>query len=365
MRESVAKSPRGRTALSDSAPKSENQPRKVPSWVFQAAGYAVSAICLVWVMHKYDWHELIPTIRQLDWRWVLLAIAVDLTVYISHGWRWQTLLEPVVRLRLWRTVQAIYIGLFANEVLPLRTGEVIRCYLLAHWNNLRISLSLASAAVERLIDGLWMVACFVITASLVRRIPKDLTILAQVIAGMLLCAVVVLVWVVSRKHEAHAAIAESRWAATLRHIVEGLSLMGNPRTMGKTALISLIYLFLQFVSVWALMKADGLDLSFWAAAGVLTLVRFGTVVPNAPGNVGLFQVAVVVALRLFDVEKNDATNFSFIMFFALTIPLLIGGAIATALTGLNLTELRERAHHSVRTQQLSPSPVTRPPSPPL
>jgi uncharacterized protein (TIRG00374 family) len=306
-------------------------------------------------MHKYDWHQLIPTIQQLDWRWVLLAVAADLAVYISHGWRWQTLLEPVVRLRLWRTVQAIYIGLFANEVLPLRTGEVIRCYLLAHWNNVRISLSLASAAVERLIDGIWMVAAFLITANLVRHVPKDLIILVQIIAGLLVFGGVLLIWVVTRRHEAHAAIAESRWAATLRHIVEGLSLMGNPRTLGKTALISLVYLFLQFISVWALMKADGLDLSFWTAAGVLTMVRFATVVPNAPGNVGLFQVAVVMALRLFDVEKNDATNFSFIMFFALTIPLLIGGAIATALTGLNLTELRARAHHSVRTAHGTPA----------
>ena len=41
-------------------------------------------------------------------------------------------------LPLWRTVQSIYIGLFANEVLPLRVGELIRCYLLAHWNSLRI-----------------------------------------------------------------------------------------------------------------------------------------------------------------------------------------------------------------------------------
>jgi glycosyltransferase 2 family protein len=361
MREPAATSLPGRETLSDTLPKRG----KVPSWVFQAAGYGFSAICLAWVMHKYDWHELIPTIRQLEWRWVLLAVVADLAVYVSHGWRWQTLLEPVVRLRLWRTVQAIYIGLFANEVLPLRTGEVIRCYLLAHWNNVRISLSLASAAVERLIDGFWMVGAFLITAGLVRRIPKDLTILAQIIAGLLIFCGILLLWVVARKHEAHAVIAESRWAATLRHIVEGLSLMGSPQTLGKTALISLVYLFLQFISVWALMKADGLDLSFWSAAGVLTLVRFGTVVPNAPGNVGLFQVAVVVALRLFDVEKNDATNFSFIMFFALTIPLLVGGAIATALTGLNLSELRERAHRSVSAGHLSPSPVPRPPSPPL
>jgi glycosyltransferase 2 family protein len=337
--------------LSDTSPKRA----KIPSWVLQALAYAGSAMCLVWVMHGYNWRELITTIRELDWRWVLLAVAFDLAVYVSHGWRWQTLLAPVVRLRLWRTVQAIYIGLFANEVLPLRTGEVIRCYLLAHWNNLRISLSLASAAVERLIDGLWMVICFLITAELVRGIPEDLTILVQIIAGLLIMGAVLLFWVVTRRHEAHAAITESRWAATLRHIVEGLSLMGNRQTLGMTALISMLYLFLQCLSVWALMKADGLDLSFWVAAGVLTMVRFGTVVPSAPGNLGFFQAACVVALTRFDVEKNVAKDFSFIMFFALTLPLLIGGAVATALTGLNLRELRDRAHRGVHAAHGAPA----------
>ena len=138
--------------------------RKMPSWLPQVVGYCLSAGCLAWFLHGYPTGQNLPTIRSLDWRWVTLAIAADLSVYICHGWRWNTLLAPVVRLRLWRTVQAVYIGLFANELLPLRTGEVIRCYLLAHWNNFRISLSLSSAVVERLIDGLWMVAAFAVTA---------------------------------------------------------------------------------------------------------------------------------------------------------------------------------------------------------
>jgi uncharacterized membrane protein YbhN (UPF0104 family) len=126
-------------------------------------------------------------------------------------------------------------------------------------------------------------------------------------------------------------------------VVEGLHLMGNARTLTGATLISLVYLFLQIVSVYALMRAYALDLSFWAAAGVLTIVRFGTVVPNAPGNVGLFQAACVLALGLFDVEQNDAKTFSFVMFFALTVPLLLGGALAVAMTGLNLGELHNRA----------------------
>jgi uncharacterized protein (TIRG00374 family) len=320
----------------------------MPSWLPQALGYALSAGCLIWVLHGYPLGELIPSIRSLDWRWVLMGVATDLLVYVAHAYRWNTLLGPIARLRLWRTVQAIYIGLFANEILPLRTGELIRCYLLGHWNDLRLSLAFASAAVERLFDGFWMFTAFLITAGFVHGIPTDLIILVQILGVLLLLGALALLWILRHKQEAHAVFSESRWAATFRHIVEGLHLMGNFRTLSLTWLLSLLYLVLQIVSVYALMKAYGLDLSIWVAGGVLAIVRFATVVPNAPGNVGLFQAACVLALGLFDVEKNDAKTFSFIMFFALTLPLLIGGAIATARSGLNLGELKDRARRAMR-----------------
>jgi hypothetical protein len=49
------------------------------------------------------------------------------------------------------------------------------------------------------------------------------------------------------------------------------------------------------------------------------------------------------------VEKDVAKTFSLILFFTWTIPLLIGGAIATALTGVNIGELRDRARHGAQT----------------
>jgi glycosyltransferase 2 family protein len=333
--------------------------RRLPAWWPQAAGYTLSAACLAWVLHGYPVGDLITAIRSLDWKWVLLAVAADLAVYVCHGWRWTVLLSPVIRLPLWRTVQSIYIGLFANEVLPLRTGEVIRCYLLAHWNKLQLSVALASAALERIIDGFWMVAAFLITASFVKGIPGELILLVQFIGALLIVGAAILLWIVFHKQHVHSVIRESRWSAALRHIVEGLHLMGNARTLTQAALVSLIYLALQIVSVYALMQAYGLDLSFWMAAGVLTIVRFGTVVPNAPGNLGLFQAACVLGLGLFDVERNDAKTFSFVMFFALTLPLLIGGAVAVAMTGLNLGELRSRARQGLEASAHRPAPEKR------
>jgi uncharacterized protein (TIRG00374 family) len=318
-------------------------------------GYGLSIGCVVWVLHGYRVNDLMQAIGSLDWRWVSIAVLADLAVYVVHGWRWNALLAPVVRLRLWRTVQAIYIGLFANEVLPLRAGELIRCYLLAHWNDLRLSLSFASAAVERVIDGIWMLLAFLITAAFVKGIPKDLIILVQVLGALIVLSAVALLWIGSTRPQAHALDNESRWSSTLRHVVEGLQLMGNLRTLGITSLISLLYLFLQILSVYALMKSYGLDLSFWVAAGVLAIIRVGTVLPNAPGNVGLLNVACVLALRLFDVETNDAKTFSLILLGALAFPLLLGGAIATALTGSNIGELHARAKRGVHSNPRSPT----------
>jgi len=52
---------------------------------------------------------------------------------------------------------------------------------------------------------------------------------------------------------------------------------------------------------------------------------------------------VMVAIKLFEGSENDAKGFSLVYLVAQTGPLLIGGAIATALTGLNIGELRDRA----------------------
>ena len=79
---------------------------------------------------------------------------------------------------------------------------------------------------------------------------------------------------------------------------------------------------------------------------VLVIVRIGTLIPNAPANLGSYQFFCVFAMRLLGVENNNAKIFSTIMFWGLTIPPLIGGAVAVALTGLNLGEIRHHAHHA-------------------
>ena len=56
------------------------------------------------------------------------------------------------KVRLTRSIRAVYAGLFANIVLPLRPGEVLRCFLLANSENIKVGRVLGSVGVERLVD---------------------------------------------------------------------------------------------------------------------------------------------------------------------------------------------------------------------
>lgn len=311
-------------------------------------GYAIAAACLVWVFHGIDFGELGQRFLALDWRYAALAVAADLAIYVCGGWRWSVLLEPIAKVSFWRSVQSIYIGLFANEILPLRTGELIRCYLLSYWSLVPLSNTLSSAAIERLLDGLWIVIAFLVT-SLMVTLPGYMVDGARALGVVLLLIFALLGAVVVGKHRARSLVSGSRWVATLHRIIDGLHAMGNRRTMFASFGISMLYLLLNIISVWALIQADSrLNLGFWAASTVLIIRRLGTVVPNAPGDVGTAQFFYAQALMLFGVAEADAKGFSFILFGVLTLPLLLGGFLAVALTGLKFGEIRKRAQQGAQ-----------------
>ncbi len=312
---------------------------KIPSWLLPVFGYAISIASLIWVLEGVNFHFIAEDFRSMHWGWIALAVASDLGTYIYQAWRWNLLLSPVARVPLWRSVQAIYVGLFTNEVFPLRPGEVIRSYLQARWSALPFSVALSSAIIERIFDGIWLMgafACAMVMVALPRQVVDVGKGVGAVVAACALC----LVLVIFGKRHAHAALPETRWGARLRVLIDDLHRMGRSKSFYAAAAASLPYLLIQVIPIYALMRAYTLDLGWWPALVVLTVLRIGTVIPQAPGNLGASQALMVVALRLFDVDKTTAAGLSLMTWGVITLPLLAAGFIALILAGINLSEIR-------------------------
>lgn len=320
-------------------------------------GYLFAAACLAWVLYDLHPRQLFAAIRIEHWAWLAPAIFFDVLTYGLQGVRWSLLLTPVGRIRPLRATQAIYAGLFTNEVVPLRLGELLRGLLVSRWLGAGVRRVIPSLVVERFLDALWL-AVGIGLAAIFMPLPKDLLEAGDVLGAVVLAATASFLWIIFRKerrleHGAQLAAPPSgvleRASSFLGTLASGLRDIGVSRNLYLAALLSAAMLMCQAAAVWFVMLAYGLRLPPAAGAVVTLIVRLGTAIPNAPANVGSFQFFTVLALGLFGVDKTLAAGFSIVDFAVLTVPLWLLGLLAVARCGMSLASLRSevaamRAH---------------------
>lgn len=303
---------------------------------------ALSIASLAWVMHDFEPEKLWGEVRAMNWMWVGAAVLFDILVYFLQGWRWSLLLRPVAEIPYARSIRAIYVGLFANEVLPLRTGEVIRCYLQARWSSLPFTVALSSAIIERIFDGFWLLVCLLVTNYYV-PLPELYITMGKLLAIVVGLGAALLAGAMFAPHMTRATFENNRFLSKLNVLLEDLHIIGHSKYLYISACASLPYLLLQVLPIYALANGYGIPLSIGQGFALMVVLRIVSVVPQAPGNLGTFQAAAVFGLMLFGVDESLAKRFSFVMWAIITMPLLIVGFIALAITGLKLSEIRRQA----------------------
>jgi uncharacterized protein (TIRG00374 family) len=290
------------------------------SRVQRALVYIFAIACLVWVFHDVHPRQLLAAMSIANWWFVMLAIIVDILTYVLQGIRWKVLLAPVGRLSILRTTQAIYAGLFTNELVPLRFGELVRAFLVSRWLSSHFPAVVPSMVVERFLDAFWL-ALGIGVASIFVPLPKDLITAGHILSRMLVLAVLLLAWVVFRngkEFECCDNASSSSVLSGLSHfasqLARGFRDIGVSYRLCLPVLLSACMLACQALALWFMMLACRIELPLAAGAVILLVVRLGTALPNAPANVGSFQFFCVLALRLFGVEKTVAAGFSIVYF---------------------------------------------------
>ena len=121
-----------------------------------AVSYVLSLACLLWTLRDAQLSQFRSDLKDMHPAWFALAVVADIGVYGWQAMRWRILLRPIEVVPYRRSLRAIYTGLFANEVLPFKVGEVLRCYILSARSSLSFGTFLSSAVIERIFDGIWL-----------------------------------------------------------------------------------------------------------------------------------------------------------------------------------------------------------------
>ncbi len=334
---------------------------KLQSRIFMLVTLVVSLACLGWALHGVRWSELWEDIFELDFRWIAVGVVAQLLAYVIQGWRWSLLLRAVGPASTSKATRGIFIGLFANEVLPLRAGELIRCFLLSRWTRIPISVTLASALIERIFDGLTLIVGLFLSLKYLHSFPlsrgqaRGLSIVTDsaifVAVLIVICAALLAVAMYWRE-QALDRVLDARLFGWAHVFIEDLHRIGHSRYLYLSFLASIPHLLMQIVPIYAVMQAYQLDEGSWkGAAALMIMLRLGSSAPQAPGNLGLFQLLSTLGLTLFGVQQDMARRFTLILWGVVTLPLVVVGFVDLVITGAKLGDINREAQAEMRARQ--------------
>jgi glycosyltransferase 2 family protein len=332
------------TAAADARVTALGLPPERKSQILRIVGYVLAVLALGWVLHDFHIVQAMRELAAVNWRWVLVGMGFDVLSYGVQALRWKWLLHPFGKVKLTHAIRAVYAGLFANLIFPLRPGELLRSYLISNSEDISLGKVFGSVGVERLVDLVIATASLAVVSLLVdlprrfRRVADTLGIVTLI----LLAIVVVVIYFLEVKLSQNPDFGRGprKLPGRLMGALLGLHSMGTAVSFYPAVLASLFLPGCQVLGLWAMMMAYGLKLPFLAAIVVLLVINLGVSLPNAPANVGSYQFFCVLGLSVFQVEKTTATSFSIFAFLALTIPFIFLGFFGLVRSGLTLRTIR-------------------------
>ena len=317
---------------------------------------ALAGLLLVWALRGVHLSEVMVHLRNARPAPLLAAVVIATLTYPLRLVRWRLLLRdadggPLPATPLWH---AVAIGFMANNILPFRAGEVVRLLAASRLAGVRFSSALSSVAVERIFDGLTVVA-LMSAALLASDLPPDVAVggvpvrhAAQAAGAMGVAALVAALLVVAFPLGAERLVRRilpagrltERLVALIEGLRHGLSVLRSPALLAGTVVWSLILWLTNAFAFFVAFKAFGIPVGFLGALMLQGILVFGISVQLTPGFVGQFEAAIVAALALYRVPNALASSYA-IAFHATTfLPIVLLGAWSLARTPLALRDLR-------------------------
>src|SRR5436190_9678311 len=170
------------------------------------AGIVITVVCLGLAFYQVNLQELLDALAGADYRLIVPAMLLWFIGYCVRTLRWRTLLAGSKVGSLLSLFGVLMVGFATNNLLPARLGELARAYLLRRKTGLRKTFVLASIFLERIFDGLALVAMLVVLSVLI-DLPgwgREVEMVASALFVGVTFGVIVLVY----RHELVARLVE-------------------------------------------------------------------------------------------------------------------------------------------------------------
>ena len=337
-------------------------------------GIAITALFVALALVRLDLGETWSAAAGANYAYLVPAIAVYFVSLYVRSYRWRYLLQPFAAVHSWRLYPVILVGYMANNILPVRLGELARSYYLSVREPVRGSTALATILVERVFDGLTLLVFLAVAAlflpieALALRIgeTRDLAPwgVAALLAAPFVGVLAGIVLVALRPEPSRALVqrltqrlpggAGARVQGVADRFIAGFEGLHRPSRLGavfaRSVPIWLAEAVMYYIVALGFDLQDQLGGPLAMASAILVVTaasNLATALPSSPGSLGPFEALAVLALVFLGVDGETALAYAIVLHLALLLPVIAAGLAHLAARGLTLGELMRRREAAV------------------
>jgi uncharacterized protein (TIRG00374 family) len=299
-------------------------------------GLLLSVFFTYLAVRDVDWDVFWDGLQTSDYWWLVPALAfLALSIWV-RAVRWRFLFKPLSRPPIAALTRATIVGQFFNNIFPARAGEAARIVFLKQEAGTSRAEALGTAVAERIMDVLVLLVLLLVALPFLPEITWLKTAGAFALGLVVFVGLTTLVLrrfghrpirYVLRPLARIPAVREEHTDRAASNIVAGLHVLERPERAGAAFLLTFATWFLISVSFWFTLLAFEPGLGLDAGVLVLVTTALSLVIPSLPAGVGVFEAAVLVALRPYGVENSEALSYAVVLHALNFVPYVIAGYV--------------------------------------
>ncbi len=314
------------------------------------SGLAITVLFLYLSFQHTEYSRLLRGMAEFRTPYLVPSLSFFFLSFWIRAIRWRCIAKHATNMRAYDSFEIIMIGFMVNNVLPIRMGEFARAYMLGRKQNISKILSLATVALERLLDGYTLIIFLVLGllfAGNVQQWLMRLTFGAAAFYSAVFAFMILLNrytdWF-ARFGDRGTGIFGNRISRRLRDLISsfsrGLDLLRTKRDLAFVAFLSFLVWLSFAVSVFWMIRGSNLSLPFHSTFSILGILALGLTIPSSPGYVGTIQYFSILALGFWGIDKTTALGFSIIYHAITYFPVTLLGLCYMAKENLSLAKLK-------------------------
>jgi len=317
---------------------------------------ALISILFIWLaLRGLRLNEFWGVVRKANYWWLIPGIGVYFIGVWVRAWRWHYLLKPIKEISTQKMFPITTIGYMGNNIYPARAGEVLRAIILKRKEGVPVSASLATIIVERIFDGVVMLAFVFVNLPELARLTSssgfvgNIQQVAVIGTGVFIGALVIFLlaamfpqvtakvglWMIERfiPKRYHAKII-----GIMNKFLDGLASLRSPWNVLMVFFTSVIIWLFETAKYWFVMHAFNFSVSFFALMLMNGIVNLATTIPSAPGYIGTFDAPGIAVLTAYGVDQATAAGYTLTLHVALWLPITLLGAYFMAREGMKWSD---------------------------